>query len=305
MHEITVAPGESIAAAIRSLPSEGEALVRLLPGEYREKLELERPRTRITGASPELTRIVWDDCANAIHPADGLEYNTFRTATLRVTADGAALENLCVENSRADPEKNGQCVALYVYGDGFLARGCRFASTQDTLFCGPLPDDLVVRYQDFLPDAARYREGDLRQRFENCEILGSVDFIFGCADAVFHKCRVVSVFDGRDTGFVCAPAHSLKQKNGFLFADCDFSDGGVSAGSVFLARPWRDFGKASFVGCRLDRHISPALFDRWNDTERFRTARFEFCGFSGAETFPVAWSKALSRAEAQKLLSRV
>ncbi|MDO5111035.1 MAG: pectinesterase family protein [Clostridia bacterium] len=303
MHILTLTPGASIGAALNALPPEGDATLRLPAGVFREKVELTRPHTRLLGVSPEKTRIVFGDCANAIH-ADGQPYNTFRTATLRVLADNVCLENLCVENDAADPARNGQCVALYVYGDRFAARNCHFLSTQDTLFCGPLPDDLILRYDGFLPDAARYREGSLSQHYEDCVIAGSVDFIFGCADALFSRCTLRSVFDGRDGGFVAAPAHSLKQTRGFVFADCDFTGEGVSQGSVFLARPWRDFGKASFLSCCLGAHIAPALFDPWNDTRRDRTARFGYFDLGGSRIAPVCWGRALTQEEAGVTLSR-
>lgn len=303
MLTINLTPGASVAAALAALPPEGEALILLPAGVFREKLELTRPHTRLRGVSPDQTHIVFGDCANAIH-ADGQPYNTFRTATLRILAEDVRLEDLTVENDAVDPAQNGQCVALYVYGDRFAARNCHFLSTQDTLFCGPLPDDLILRYDGFLPDAARYAEGSFSQRYDDCLIEGSVDFIFGCGDALFSRCTLRSVFDGRDGGFVAAPAHSLKQIKGFVFADCDFTGTGISEGSVFLARPWRDFGKASFLFCRLGTHIAPALFDPWNDTRRDRTARFAYFDLAGQSISPVCWGHPLSEDEAKGELSR-
>ena len=49
---------------------------------------------------------------------------------------------------------------------------------------------------------------------------------------------------------------------------------GVTPGSIYLARPWRDYGLTTFRDCRMDRHIAPAGFDKWNDTHRDQTARF-------------------------------
>ncbi len=303
MLSVSVAPGASINDALRSLPPTGDAELILGEGIYREKVELVRPNTRLRGLSPQQTLIVYGDHANALHP-DGQPYHTFRTATLRVLADNVRLESLSVKNDSADPAKNGQCVALYVYGDSFFAKDCHLRSTQDTLFCGPLPDDLIVRYDGFLPDAARYREGTLVQRFEDCVIAGSVDFIFGCARALFARCELVSIHDGRDGGYIAAPAHSLKQADGFVFHDCLLSSEGVSDGSVFLARPWRDFGKAVFIKCRLGAHVAPALFDPWNDSGRQRTARFGISGLSGTAVSPVAWCRSLSPSEAEEALMR-
>jgi pectinesterase len=85
----------------------------------------------------------------------------------------------------------------------------------------------------------------------------------------------VSVFDGRDHGYVAAPAHALEQKEGFTFRRCDFTrDAGTADASVFLARPWRDYGLARFENCRYEAHIKPEGFNPWRDSGRDRTARF-------------------------------
>jgi pectinesterase len=152
---------------------------------------------------------------------------------------------------------------------------CRVVSTQDTLFCGPLPDDLIARYAGFLPDSLCSVEGEMRQRYINCEIFGSVDYIFGCGAATFEQCTMVSVNDGRDIGYVAAPSHSLKQTEGFLFKNCHFrAADGVKDGSVYLARAWRDFGKATFENCQFDKCIHEDRFANWQGTDRYRFNRF-------------------------------
>jgi pectinesterase len=151
---------------------------------------------------------------------------------------------------------------------------CTLRSTQDTLFLGPLPDDLIVRYDGFLPDELR-RGGVMRQRFSECLIEGTVDFIFGCGESLFERCEIRSLCDARDIGYAAAPAHALAQTEGFRFVDCRFTaEDGVTPGSIYLARPWRDCGLCRFLNCRYDDHISPLGFDKWNDTDRDKTARF-------------------------------
>ena len=268
-------------------------------GTYRGKFTLSVPNVTLSGSDPYKTVIINNDFAKKIH-SDGLEYNTFRTYTLAVTAPGITLKNLSIVNDAGDPSSKGQCVALTVYADSFSASDVVLDSTQDTLFCGPLPDDLITRYIDFLPDDIRYAEGSFKHIFSSCVIKGSVDFIFGCADALFDKCSLISVNDGRNHGFVAAPAHSLKQTVGFVFFNCNFESIGLDDSSVFLARPWRDYGKCSFIDCSYAPHINSLGFDKWNDTERNRTARFsELPLLKGREP----WAIPLSRAEADALLS--
>jgi pectinesterase len=205
----------------------------------------------------------------------GQELSTWKTATLKVTGNHNLFENLEIKNTAGDPENKGQEVALAVYGDDNLFLKCALSSTQDTLFVGPLPDDLSTRYLGFIPEDERYHEGNCRNYFFHCAIFGSVDFIFGAGQADFLECAIGSIDDGRETSYVCAPAHSLKDDFGFLFYQCSFIAAGAKKSSVYLARPWRDYGKAVFVECAYGAHIKPEGFSEWNTEKRYLTARFE------------------------------
>ena len=248
-------------------------VIRLGEGDYRVKSTIFTPRLTLLGAGTDRTRILWDDYAKKLD-GRGVEYNTFRTWTLAVCADGVSMRDLSIVNDSLRPEEKGQEVALTVYGDGFTMENCRLTSTQDTLFLGPLPPDLIERYDGFLPDHLRLAK-PCSQRFTGCLIEGTVDFIFGCGDAVFDSCEIRSLVEVRGTGYAAAPAHGPEQSGGFRFVNCRFTaQDGVAPGSVYLARPWRDYGLSVFDRCTYGAHISPLGFDKWNDTQRDKTARF-------------------------------
>lgn len=248
-------------------------VIHLAEGNYRVKSTIFTPGLTLLGAGADRTRILWDDYAKKLD-SEGVEYNTFRTWTLAVCADGVTMRDLSVVNGSLHPEEKGQEVALTVYGDGFTMERCRLASTQDTLFLGPLPPDLIQRYETFLPPHLR-RDKPCRQRFSQCLIEGTVDFIFGCGEALFENCEIRSLVDARNIGYAAAPAHSRSQTEGFRFLNCRFTaEEGVSPGSIYLARPWRDYGLCLFLNCAYGEHISPLGFDKWNDTHRDKTARF-------------------------------
>lgn len=206
----------------------------------------------------------------------GEELTTWKTAALKVTGSHNIFENLFIENDAGSPETKGQEVALGVYGDDNIFSDCTLVSTQDTLFVGPLPDDLCTRYIDFLPQDERYFDGNASNYFSHCAIKGSVDFIFGAGRAVFDNCNLVTIADKRGESYVVAPSHSLKDDFGYLFYQCRFScEKGVEEKTIFLARPWRDYGKAVFAYCNYGSHISSLGFHDWSDVDRKRTARFE------------------------------
>lgn len=266
-----VSPGEDLQRIFDSAPE--YASIRLLPGQYRQKVVIHTKGLTITGSGAANTRLVWGDYARKRDHL-GAEYNTFRTYTLAVCADDVTIRGLTVENDALEPEVRGQEVALSVVADGFSMEQCLLRSTQDTLFLGPLPSDLIGRYEGFLNDCLRSC-GNYRQRFADCRIEGTVDFIFGCGSALFERCTLHSRVDVRGTGYVAAPAHEPWQREGFRFRGCAFTaDDSVAPGSVYLARPWRDLGMAVFTDCAYGPHIAPAGFDKWNGTNRDRTARF-------------------------------
>lgn len=268
---IRVSPQDDLQAVFDS--AQENSTILLAPGIYRQKAVIRVPGLTLIGAGADKTQIVYDDYAKKIDEL-GREYITFRTYTLAVCADGVTMKDLSVVNDALHPERKGQEVALTVYASDFLMEDCVLTSTQDTLFLGPLPPDLIERYDGFLRDELR-RDGLMKQTFVNCRIEGTVDFIFGCGNTLFDRCEIRSLNDARNIGYVAAPAHSLSQTEGFLFRHCSFTyEDGVAAGSIYLARPWRDYGLSSFDSCTYGPHIAPCGFDKWNDTRRDLTARF-------------------------------
>lgn len=284
----------------------------LKKGVYHTKLVIAADNLTLIGEDRETTLICFDDYAKKTN-SDGREYNTFRTFTVCVTGENVVMENITIANTNTSPETHGQCVALSVNAKVFHAKNVDLKSTQDTLFTAPFPDDLVIRYSGltddptyydgFIPRDQLYMEGEAFHLFENCRVYGTVDYVFGGARAMFENCRFISLKDKRGSGFVAAPSHSLKQGLGYLFYKCEFVNGGADEGSVYLARPWRDFGKCDFIDCSLDSHISPLLFDKWNDTYRDKTARFSYCGLSGWNLTPVTWSHELTPERADDIIN--
>lgn len=300
MKTIILTPNDDVNAALSQLKEPTKVILKC--GVYRQKIEVRGDGITLCGEDRGKTVITFDDYARKIH-ADGKEYNTFRTYTLCVTGNNVRLENLTVENSNTDPVKVGQCVALSVHSKFFSAENIDLRSTQDTVFLSPFPDDLVIRYRGFIPQEQLYTEGENVHLFKNCRIYGTVDYVFGCAEAYFIGCEFITLGDGRNYAYVAAPAHSLACGTGFCFIDCNFLGGGAGKGTVYLSRPWRDFGKCNFINCKLADCFNPVLFDKWNDTARDKTARFLYynldCAFTPA---PVSWARELTDKQANDII---
>lgn len=298
MKEIHISPSDNLEKVLSGITSNTRLV--LSEGTFRAKAEINVSDVEIVGCGAGKTVIVNGDYAKKIAP-DGREFNTFRTYTIAVTAPRVTLRNLTVENDARRPEVLGQEVALSVCADSFLAEDCSFISTQDTIFCGPLPDDLIKRYEGFLLDSLR-SSGEQKQIFRRCLVAGTVDFIFGCGNTLFDDCEIRSLNDARGHGYVAAPSHAEEQEIGIVFNNCRLTrEDGVEDGSIFLARPWRDYGKTSFINCEMDAHIAAVGFNKWGNTHRDRTARFgEYPTKSDTRT---EWSKLLTESEVNALLN--
>ncbi len=282
MHELTVHPGQSLQAAINSLPNDGApALIRLESGVYEEKVELCRPHTTIIGAGAECTCITWADAATAPHP-DGMNVGTFRSYTLLVLADGCGLRGLTIRNDAGQQTDSGQCVALFADGDGFICEDCTLVSTQDTLFTGPLPPKEALK-NGFLGPTQHLPRKPQRHTYRRCVIKGDVDFIFGGAAAWFEDCDVVCIRRGNRTpgGYATAASTPEGQKYGYVFRNCRFRGENVPEGSFLLGRPWREFAKTVLLECDIGPHIRPEGWDNWGKPNFAATGLYAEYGCTG------------------------
>lgn len=295
---IKLTPNDSINETLKHCSKNDEIL--LSNGIYNEKVLINVDGISLIGESKNGVIIKNKDFFYKIM-SDFNECNTFRTYTVAVTAPNVKIKNLTIENSSVPAEKYGQAVALHADGDNLLCDNVILRSEQDTLFTGPLPEDLIIRHQGFL--TKEFLNGKpTRQIYNNCEISGNVDFIFGSAQALFNECDIISVgrASSKKESYVSAPSHAKNMKFGYLFYKCNLINKTNTKDTVYLSRPWRDYGTAAFINCNIENHINPQGFINWGGTERFKTARY----FIYSDTFDtskiVDWAKVLTKNEAKQ-----
>ncbi|MCR5684675.1 MAG: pectin methylesterase [Lachnospiraceae bacterium] len=280
-----------------------KTLLMIRPGEYFESVVFECSNLTIEGDTQEVVYISDSNYARMKDP-DGNEWGTFKTAVLRTDGDNIIIRNLTIENKAGFGFKIGQAVALYSDGNGFLCENCKIIARQDTLFTAPLPEtNKHGKNEGFGP------KGDLprtptRQYFKDCYIEGDIDFIFGGASVLFENCTIFSHdsvaehrmkemidsvdndWDGNKSnalrGYVCAPSTDEKLEFGYLFLYCHFMSN-CPAGTVYLARPWRPYGKAYFINCVMDQHIKKELFSDWDNAANRKTCSFVVAGCRRAD----------------------
>ena len=260
---------DALAAADQLYPdAEQPVRIHIDPGEYRERVEIHRPRVTLVGETADSVRIVGSLGAK-MPSSDGSGVDgtlgTFRTYTVLVDADDVWLENLTIENDAGDGREVGQAIALYADGDRLVVDACRITGRQDTLFLGPLPPREVkpggfIGPKQFAPR----RVG--RQYFRRCRIEGDVDFIFGGARAYFEGCEIRSLNRNMDVnGYVTAASTPEGEPYGFVFHGCSFTASqDVAPDSVYLGRPWRERAQTVLIDCWLGQHIKREGWWDWN-----------------------------------------
>ena len=250
-------------------------------GVYKEKLIIPSWLTNIEicGEDRDQTIITYDDHANIKLPTTGKPMGTFRTYTLKIEGSNITLKNITIENNSA---RLGQAVALHTEGDKLLFINCRFLGHQDTIYTGV---------------------GGTRLYFKDCYIEGTTDFIFGPSTAWYENCTIKS----KANSYVTAASTPADQVYGYVFNHCKLiADEGID--KVFLGRPWRSYAYTLFMNCELGKHIRPEGWHNWGNKDNEQTARYlEYnnTGDGSDKSNRVAWSKQLSKKEAQKITPEV
>lgn len=286
---------DALAAADQLYPvAEQPVMIRVDPGEYRERVEIHRSHVTIEGETADSVRIVGSLCAKMpSEDGSGVDgtLGTFRTYTVLVDADDVRLENLTIVNDAGDGREVGQAIALYADGDRLVVDACCITGRQDTLFLGPLPPREVkpggfIGPKQFAPR----RVG--RQYFRRCRIEGDVDFIFGGACAYFEGCEIRSLNRNMDVnGYVTAASTPEGEPYGFVFHGCSFTAAqDVAPDSVYLGRPWREWAQTVLIDCWLGQHIKREGWWDWAKPAAHERAHYAGASLHGPANDAENWA---------------
>lgn len=266
----------SVQEAVMAVPAGTAAspvFIHIKPGVYRELIYVQREKRffHFIGEDPKKTVLTFDLHANLIG-LDGKPIGTFRTPSTQIDADDFTAENITFENT-AGPV--GQALAIRVDGDRAVFRNCRFLGWQDTV--------LVNRG---------------RQYFEQCDIAGHVDFIFGGATVFFETCHIHCLRDG----YITAASTPDNQRYGFVFANCRIT--GEPGVKTYLGRPWRAHAAVMFLHTEMSEVVRPEGWHNWQRPDREKTARYAEYRSTGPGARPsarVTWARPLTDGEARRV----
>ncbi|UJF35573.1 pectinesterase family protein [Paenibacillus hexagrammi] len=268
----------SIKSALESIPSNNTSrkIIYIKAGSYNEKLSVTVPYVSFIGEGRDKTTIFYND--NETTPANSSGTATLSvldTATLtvggtkdrsdgtRASADHFYAANLSIEN-RSDVSK-GRALAARVISDQVVFENVRFVGYQDTLYAG-------VNYFD--------KTG--RQYYRNCEIKGSVDFIYGPSPAaVFDQCDIVSINgESRSGGYITAGAtqNPSGDKPGFVFLNSRLLKDSTTRGKHYLGRPWQDQPTVHYINTWMDDHIHQDGWSPMTDNLTYHYSEYNSTG---------------------------
>jgi pectinesterase len=271
------APFKSVQEAVMSVPSGSDTnpvIIHIKPGVYKELVSVQREKRffHLVGENATNTVLTFNLFAGLTN-FDGKPIGTFRTPSTMIDADDFTAENLTFENSAGAV---GQALAIRVDGDRATFRNCRFLGWQDTI--------LLNRG---------------RQYFENCEIAGAVDFIFGAATAWFEKCHIECL----GNGYITAASTPVDQPFGFVFSNCKITGANLAV-KTFLGRPWRIYASTIFLNTEMSDVVRPEGWNDWKKTAAHMTARYAEFDSTGAGASPTNrpdWIKQLTKTEADNI----
>ena len=253
----------------------GRVYIEIEPGIYHERVIVTQNHSNMTlvgmGNRPE--DVVITNSLNA-KQAGG----TFFTETVRVDAPGFEADNLTFENTAGN---TGQAVAIAVRSDRAIFKHCRILGHQDTLF-------------------ADYG----RQYYLDTYIEGTVDFIFGNAQAVFDGSELHEL----SPGYLTAQSRtSVEQSTGYIILNSRVTtdEAGLAGKSFFLGRPWRPYSRVVFMHTELPASLAPQGWNDWGKTANEQTAfyaEFEDRGPGSTPSQRASWSHQLTAAEAKPYL---
>ncbi|KAK6162537.1 hypothetical protein DH2020_002378 [Rehmannia glutinosa] len=233
----------TVSAAVKAIGKRSgndRYVIYVKQGTYRENVEIGSSLTNIMLLGDGIGRTI----ITGSRSVDGGS-TTFKSATVAVVGDGFIARGITFRNTAG--ARNHQAVALRSGSDLSVFYQCSFEGYQDTLFV--------------------HSE---RQFYRDCDIYGTVDFIFGNAAVVLQNCNIYPRNPPNRTNTITAQGRTDPNQNtGISIHNCRVTaapDLRPVQGSVrtYLGRPWKEYSRTVFMKTNLDSLINPAGWMPWS-----------------------------------------
>ncbi|KAI3848486.1 hypothetical protein MKW92_045685 [Papaver armeniacum] len=190
------------------------------------------------------------------------------SATVDILGEGFIAKQMTFENS-AGPLKE-QAVALRSAANFTAFYRCSFVGYQDTLYV---------------------QKG--KQFFRECDIYGTIDFVFGDAAVVFQHCNLYAKRPrlGQQNAFTAQGRRDPNLATGISILNCNVTAAAdlepvKSMFQTFLGRPWKLYSRTVYLNSFIDDVVHPLGWLEWNGTFALSTLYYgEYMNYGiGANT---------------------
>ncbi|XP_014495195.1 probable pectinesterase/pectinesterase inhibitor 7 [Vigna radiata var. radiata] len=261
---------DAIAAAPnKSSSTDGYFLIYVTAGVYDEIVSIDKKKTYLMMVGDGINKTIITGNRSVV---DG--WTTFSSATLAVVGQGFVGVNMTIRNT-AGAVKH-QAVALRNGADLSTFYSCSFEGYQDTLYVH-----------------------SLRQFYRECDIYGTVDFIFGNAKVVFQSCNMYPrlPMQGQFNAITAQGRTDPNQDTGISIHNCSIraaDDLASSSGvSTYLGRPWKEYSRTVYMQTFMDGLINGAGWRAWDGDFALSTlyyAEYSNSGPGSNTSNRVTWS---------------
>ncbi|KAK9218278.1 hypothetical protein WN943_006915 [Citrus x changshan-huyou] len=275
---------KTINDALRAVPdkSKKKFIIYIKKGVYVENVRIEKPKWNVVMIGDGMNETIVSGHRNFI---DGTP--TFSTATFAVFGQGFVARDMGFRNT-AGPSKH-QAVALMSTADHSVFHRCQFDAYQDTLYAH-----------------------SNRQFYSECNIYGTVDFIFGNSAAVLQNCKILPrrPVPGQKNTITAQGKKDPNENTGIVIQNCTISPfGDLSGVETYLGRPWKNYSTTIIMQSMMGSFIHPSGWLPWVGNSAPNTifySEFENYGAGSSTKKRVKWKglRGISYKEAGKFTVR-
>ncbi|KAE9593703.1 putative pectinesterase [Lupinus albus] len=223
----------TINEAVNAAPSHSNKkyVIYVKKGIYKENVDMKKKMTNIMLVGDGIGRTIITSNRNFMQG-----WTTFRTATLAVSGKGFIAKDMSFRNT-AGPV-NHQAVALRVDSDQSAFFRCSIEGYQDTLYAH-----------------------SLRQFYRECEIYGTIDFIFGNGAAVLQNCKIYTrvPLPLQKVTITAQGRKSPHQNTGFTIQDSYI----LATQPTYLGRPWKEYSRTVYINTYMSSKVQPQGWLEW------------------------------------------
>ncbi|XP_042490820.1 pectinesterase 3 [Macadamia integrifolia] len=228
---------KTITEAVASIPKKSASrfLIYVKQGVYEENVILDKKKWNVMMYGDGKTKTIVSGNLSFVGGTP-----TFATATFVVVGKGFIAKDIGIRNTAG--AQNHQAVALRSGSDLSVFYRCSFDGFQDTLYAH-----------------------SNRQFYRDCDITGTIDFIFGNAAVVFQKCNILprQPMANQFNTITAQGKTDQNQNTGISIQRCNILPLDNVTASTYLGRPWKNYSTTVIMQSEIAAVVDSTGWTPW------------------------------------------